>query len=297
MLSPMAAGLGFGIFNKSNDSSKSSKPTPTPKPKSKDLPSPESAPSKSYWNLPTPSNTTWYGLGALALGAAAAGTAYYRREDLANGWKYGSDHLSFVGNLWDEEGMRKRLGDVATLCESRNIVFRKWVVCLKILQKLPWSTCVFSCPRAKPQPFNSYYTYLPPDPPNYLVARTFTVLPPLSHPLFKRWIPATSTLAKDEVGAHMYMFNPKTNDGFYDLGLNVVNVIGERVEEEGVRASLNGVAGEGVAHLGEEMGFVAEDGVKGVEGRSGMIEEEDGMEDQGAWREEKRDGKSVLVEL
>jgi hypothetical protein len=33
----------------------------------------------------------------------------------------------------------------------------------------------------------------------------------------------------------MGMFNPKTNDGFYDLGLVVVKGIGERVEEEGVR--------------------------------------------------------------
>lgn len=32
----------------------------------------------------------------------------------------------------------------------------------------------------------------------------------------------------------MYMFNGKTNDGFYDMGLAVVGGIGERVEEEGV---------------------------------------------------------------
>ena len=32
----------------------------------------------------------------------------------------------------------------------------------------------------------------------------------------------------------MGMFNPRTNDGFYDLGLTVVQGLGERIEEEGV---------------------------------------------------------------
>lgn len=32
----------------------------------------------------------------------------------------------------------------------------------------------------------------------------------------------------------MGMFSPKTNDGFYDLGLAVVRGLGERIEEEGV---------------------------------------------------------------
>lgn len=32
----------------------------------------------------------------------------------------------------------------------------------------------------------------------------------------------------------MYMFNGKTNDGFYDMGLAVVGGIAERIEEEGV---------------------------------------------------------------
>ena len=32
----------------------------------------------------------------------------------------------------------------------------------------------------------------------------------------------------------MGMFNPRTNDGFYDLGLAVVRSLGEKIEEEGV---------------------------------------------------------------
>lgn len=82
---------------------------------------------------------------------------------------------------------------------------------------------------------DSFYTHVPPSPPGNLVPRTFCILPPMTHPLYPKWSPATNTLAQDEISAHMGMFNPKTNDGFYDLGLVVVKGIGERVEEEGVR--------------------------------------------------------------
>jgi hypothetical protein len=46
---------------------------------------------------------------------------------------------------------------------------------------------------------------------------------------------ATNTVAKDEVTAHMGMFNPRSNDGFYDLGLATVRIIAARLEEEGIQ--------------------------------------------------------------
>lgn len=61
----------------------------------------------------------------------------------------------------------------------------------------------------------------------------------------------------------MGMFNPKTNDGFYELGLVVVRAIAERIEKEGV-------------------------------GKVGGEAEEKKMI-QG-WREEKQGGKVVWVE-
>lgn len=48
----------------------------------------------------------------------------------------------------------------------------------------------------------------------------------------------------------MYMFNGKTNDGFYDMGLAVVGGIGERVEEEGV---VRGGPGPGFDEADEKM--------------------------------------------
>ena len=67
----------------------------------------------------------------------------------------------------------------------------------------------------------------------------------------------------------MGMFAPKTNDGFYDLGLAVAQQIGERIEEEGVGRSLTVM----------DQDFAAQD------------IEKDG------WREEKDEkGRSVWVE-
>ena len=96
---------------------------------------------------------------------------------------------------------------------------------------------------------NSFYSHLPPAPPKELVSRTFAILPPTTHPLYPQFAPASNTLAKDEASAHMGMFNPRTNDGFYDLGLEVVREIGERVEEEGV-SKVGGEKGS-EKHLGD----------------------------------------------
>ena len=82
--------------------------------------------------------------------------------------------------------------------------------------------------------YSSYYSHLPPQPPKQTLSRTFTILPATTHPTYPKWVRASNNLATDEVSAHMGMFNPKTNDGFYELGLEVVHVIGERIEEEGV---------------------------------------------------------------
>nr|XP_031859184.1 uncharacterized protein CI109_005380 [Kwoniella shandongensis]KAA5526256.1 hypothetical protein CI109_005380 [Kwoniella shandongensis] len=233
ILSPVALGLGFGKFGKSTETestqssagpsnsrpSSSASSSTNSKGKSKQSStvsessytassSSQSVETKSSWfnlpSIPAPSAKSWYGLGAVALGAAAVGTAYYRREDFINGWKYGYEHMTFVGNLWDEQALKDRLSATDELNRERNILFY------------------------------NYYSHLPRSPPTHLLNRTFAILPPIVHPLYPRFRPASNTLAKDEVSAHMGMFNPKTNDGFYDLGLDVVREIGERIEEEGV---------------------------------------------------------------
>jgi hypothetical protein len=138
MLSPFAVGLGFGKWGQGQGttkegeagpsrSSSSTPPSTKGKGKGTDVSPDQSAASgvaaaaQSFWSK----SSTLYGLGAVALGAAAAGTAYYRREDFMNGWKWGFDHMTFVKNLWDDAAMKDRLDTLDRLEKERDIVFFK----------------------------------------------------------------------------------------------------------------------------------------------------------------------------
>lgn len=79
----------------------------------------------------------------------------------------------------------------------------------------------------------SHYSHLPPTAAQP-IARTFAILPPPKHVAAPYWFPQDNSISKDEVSAHMGMFNATTNDGFYALGLRVVGDVGARIEEEGV---------------------------------------------------------------
>ncbi|WOO85647.1 uncharacterized protein LOC62_07G009144 [Vanrija pseudolonga] len=173
---------------KSATTQKSASPSPagTPKP----------AATSSWFS----NNKALVGIGALAaLGVAAAGTAYMRRDDLAGGWKWGYDHMTFVKNLFDEEGMKARLKRIDELRETRNVVFA------------------------------NHFTLIPPK--GFEGKRTFAIVPSSSGATADAWIPASNSRASDEVEAHTGMFNPRTNDGFYDLGLAVVRDLGLRLQE------------------------------------------------------------------
>ena len=129
MLSPLAVGLGFGKWGSSKEEAGPSRSSPKGKGKEK-----EETPMavQSFWSK----SSTLYGLGAVALGAAAAGTAYYRREDFMNGWKWGFDHMTFVRNLWDDAAMKERLDTLDRLSKERNIMFWKYVPVLSEFRDL-----------------------------------------------------------------------------------------------------------------------------------------------------------------
>lgn len=68
-----------------------------------------------------------------------------------------------------------------------------------------------------------------------MTKRTFAILPGPSEAILTHWRAAVNTVATDEITAHMGMFNPRSNDGFYDLGLATVRLIAARLEDDGVK--------------------------------------------------------------
>lgn len=58
-------------------------------------------------------------------------------------------------------------------------------------------------------------------------SRTFIVLPKRNSRHFSRFLPAKNGVAPDELQAHTGMFGAKTNDGYYELGLETSKIIRE----------------------------------------------------------------------
>ena len=78
-----------------------------------------------------------------------------------------------------------------------------------------------------------FYTLLPPTPPAHPRPRTFCTLPENSSTAFQHFVPAPNSLAEDEVRAHVSMFDPAKNDGYYQLGLEAAAFIRRSIEGEG----------------------------------------------------------------
>ena len=89
---------------------------------------PTEPPAGLITDSPSSGRTSWtkwasYGGAVLATGAAA-GTAYYKRDDLTLGYTWATDHMKYVGNLWDENKLRKRVENVIDLQEKLGVLFR-----------------------------------------------------------------------------------------------------------------------------------------------------------------------------
>ncbi|KAH6915132.1 hypothetical protein BKA70DRAFT_1368913 [Coprinopsis sp. MPI-PUGE-AT-0042] len=162
-------------------------------------PNAASSSSQSAWSK-------WVGPAAYAIGGAvvagaAAGGAYYARDQLTQGYTWATDHMKYVGNLWDNDGMKARVESLMDIDEQEGVVFR------------------------------NFYTYLPPSIPRYLTSRTFCVLPAFGSRSASRFIAANNSIAPDEIQAHTGMFNPANNDGYYGLGLMTSQAIHESLHK------------------------------------------------------------------
>ncbi|KAI0284299.1 hypothetical protein BGY98DRAFT_948864 [Russula aff. rugulosa BPL654] len=161
------------------------------------LPPPAALPASS-------SGRRGWGPAALAVGGALmagalAGTAYYHRADIETSYGALTQHMQYVGALWDEGALTERVHHLVEGETMHGVVFR------------------------------TFYTLIPPSPPANLSPRTFCLLPETSSDAFQRFVPAPNTLAENEVRAHVTMFEPTKNDGYYQLGLEAAAVIRQAI--------------------------------------------------------------------
>ncbi|EJD48423.1 hypothetical protein AURDEDRAFT_144029 [Auricularia subglabra TFB-10046 SS5] len=132
-------------------------------------------------------------LGGALLAAGAAGAAYYKRDDLTQGLGWANDHMKYVGNLWEEKALHARLDALARIRDALGVRFKVFYTVLDA--KAPGQT------------------------------RTFCVLPKRGSRDAAFFEPAHNKKVTDEVDAHVSMFDPKVNDGYYDLGLRAAHII------------------------------------------------------------------------
>lgn len=87
---------------------------------------PSSSDTTSGWAKWAPAA---YTVGGALVAGAAAGGAYWRRQDIgvAHGWAM--DHMKYVRNLWDEEALRRRVDMLIEIEKMEGVIFRTYVVC------------------------------------------------------------------------------------------------------------------------------------------------------------------------
>ncbi|KAF8969448.1 hypothetical protein BDZ97DRAFT_1962349 [Flammula alnicola] len=140
-----------------------------------------------------------YAVGGAILAGAAAGGAYYKKDDLTQGFSWATDHMKYVGNLWDEAALEQRIEALINIERDHGVVFR------------------------------NLYSRLPPNPPEFLTSRTFIVLPKYGSRSKDHFLPASNGIAADEIHGHTGMFGGSTNDGYYQLGLASAKIIRDAI--------------------------------------------------------------------
>ena len=67
-------------------------------------------------------------MGGALLAGAVAGGAYYKKDDLTQGLSWATDHMKYVGNLWDEKASNQRVEALIDIEKKRGVIFRTLVI-------------------------------------------------------------------------------------------------------------------------------------------------------------------------
>lgn len=191
--SNLAGAFGWGGKNAENAAVDASKMLPAAE---------KSAKAVSDSNADAAAAPLWQKYGRVALFAGAAGAvaaggaaAYMKREQISEGWGWATSHLAFVGSLARPEELKKRLANIAKLSDTQDIGFSNIYTTLghavDSQGKQSWTGKVLGRDR------------------------TFCNLPKGEHKKF--FLPAANDKSTTETLAHMSMFEPKTNPGYYTM--------------------------------------------------------------------------------
>lgn len=85
---------------------------------------PNAQTSGSSWSKWAPAA---YAVGGALVAGAAVGGAYYKREDLGQGYTWATDHMKYVRNLWDEDALKRRVETLLDVEKDMGVVFRTCV--------------------------------------------------------------------------------------------------------------------------------------------------------------------------
>lgn len=170
---------------------------------SKMLPAPETtAKAVGDMNADAASSPLWQRYGRVALFAGAAGAvaaggaaAYLKRDQITEGLSWATSHLEFVGSLARPEEMKKRLANIVKISQTQDVGFLNMYTTLgravDTSNKESWTGKVLG------------------------KDRTFCNLPKGE---LKQWFfPAVNDKSTTETWAHMTMFDPKSNPGYYSM--------------------------------------------------------------------------------
>ena len=220
----------------------------TDRSKSKNTPAMLPAPDSQADAAAAPKWQSWgkYAMFAGAAGAIAAGGAaalYSQKEKINMGWSWMTSHLEFVGCLARAEDLKARTRQLGAVTRDNSLGFADiYGVLGKGAKDSGGEKTVEDGKR-----------------------RTFVRLPPGPVEDGKvegdenglKWLEAVNNKAADEVKAHMSMFYPRENPGFYNLGLLARGLILEWVDGKWYEDSENRADG---GAGGKYHGEVGDDG-------------------------------------
>lgn len=190
--------FGFGNASKSADAGKAvnaGKALPAPSASDADV---AAVPAWQRWGR--------YAMYAGAAGAVVAGgaAAYANRAQLSEGWGWATSHLEFVGCLARGKELEARVNDIVSLNASRGLGFAN------VYTQLGSDAGALSFKTDAQENGSGAWAQTVAGP-----QRTFCLLPKSD---VKRFFePTVNDKANNEIGAHMTMFAPKDNPGYYNM--------------------------------------------------------------------------------